>query len=93
MRILAGGAHLPGLALWLRRPPPTKRSAEEAGLTATASIYLYFESKTALYMRRQCAPACNEGYLPHYRAALSRRASLRGGISLMVLAASGAAAP
>ncbi len=60
-----------------------KEIGEEAGLTA-ASIYLYFESKTALYIATVRA-AYNE-LLPHYRAALSAR-SLPEGFR-MVLAAS-----
>ena len=60
-----------------------KEIAEEAGVTA-ATIYLYFESKTALYIAT--IRAAYDELLPHYRAAASAP-TLREGFR-MVLAAS-----
>jgi AcrR family transcriptional regulator len=58
--------------------------AEEAGVT-TAAIYLYFDSKTALY--RATIRAAYAVLLPHYRAAAASAGSLREGFRA-VLAAS-----
>lgn len=61
----------------------TKQIADEAGLT-TASIYLYFESKMALYVA-----TVRDAYaqlLPHYRAAAASATSVRDGFRALLAA-------
>jgi AcrR family transcriptional regulator len=53
-----------------------KQIADDAGVTA-AAIYLYFESKTALYLA--AVQDANEQLVVHYRQAIAQTSTLRDG--------------